>query len=409
MKKAVGLQIHGGSEQRVAQMRHVEIILKVAERCNLNCTYCYFFNKENKDFENNPALISMSTIKDLVRFLRTSPHEISETTFQIDIHGGEPLLLGVARFSEMLTIIKNGLHDAAAVNFTVQTNAVLIDEAWLEVFSHHQVYVGISIDGPKFQHDANRIDKRGRGTFDRMVPKISMVRQGVSDGNLPGFGAICVVSPESDARATYMCLTHDLGIAQLQFLFPDDTHDSVDPLDVKYYEAFVDDLFDCWENDTRKSVRIELIDQTLQGFLQENVSSLEDRRAARAAEGVAFTVSSAGDIGHDDTLRNVIPDLFNSRMNVAHATFAEFLSWYRGVSKRLSPTVPIPKCASCTWRNICEHVTNADTLLYRMKNGVADQPSIYCEALQRAYFNGATYLAKRGVSIREISKNLTLQ
>lgn len=182
-------------------MRHVEIILKVAERCNLNCRYCYFFNKENRDFENNPALISTETIRNLVSFLRTSPQDLPETVFQVDIHGGEPLLLGAKRFSELVSLIKEGLHDAKEVNFTVQTNAALINQSWLEVFSLHQVYVGISVDGPKAQHDANRIDRRGRGTFDRMVPKIAAVKQAVSEGRLPGFGAICVVSPESDAMA----------------------------------------------------------------------------------------------------------------------------------------------------------------------------------------------------------------
>ncbi|GAB3629320.1 Anaerobic sulfatase-maturating enzyme [Pandoraea terrae] len=106
-------------------MRHVEIILKVTERCNLNCRYCYFFNKENKDFEENPALISVSTVENLVRFLRTSNYQIAETVFQIDLHGGEPLLLGPGRFSELVSIIENGLHDAREVRFTVQTNATM--------------------------------------------------------------------------------------------------------------------------------------------------------------------------------------------------------------------------------------------------------------------------------------------
>jgi len=385
-------------------MRHVEIILKVAERCNLNCTYCYFFNKENKDFENNPALISPVTIRQLVRFLRTSSEELSETVFQVDIHGGEPLLLGVARFSEMVSLIRSGLHDAKEVNFTVQTNAVLINQTWLDVFSRYQVYVGISVDGPQAQHDANRVDRRGRGTFQSMVPKIAAVRQAVSEGHLPGFGSICVISPESDARATYMCLTRDLGFSQLQFLFPDDTHDSVNPAHIKRFASFVDDLFECWENDDRKSIRIKLIDQTLQGILREKADPLD--RVSRTADGVAFTVSSSGEIGHDDTLRNVVPDLFRSGMNVADATFPEFLAWYRDVYRTLIPTHPAPKCATCAWGNICEHVTSADTLLYRMKDRIADQPSIYCEALKRVYLRSATYLARRGVPVREISKNL---
>lgn len=384
------------------KVRHVEIILKVAERCNLNCTYCYFFNKENKDFENHPALISVETIRHLVRFLRTSSQEISGTVFQIDIHGGEPLLLGPKRFSEMVSIIAEGLHDAREVNFTVQTNAVLINEAWLEVFERHKIYVGVSVDGPKSQHDAHRIDRRGRGTFDSMVPKIAAVKQAVADGRLPGLGSICVVSPESDARATYRCLTQELGLSELRFLFPDDTHDSMNPVYAGQFVKFAGDLFECWEADDSDSIRIKHIDNTLQSILRDNLDTV----GGPVAEDVAFTVSSAGDISHDDTLRNVVPDKFNSGMNVANAAFPEFLDWYTRILKELVPTSPAPACALCTWSNICAHATRGETLLYRMKNGIADQPSIYCDALKTTYLKGATYLAKRGVPIHQISKNM---
>jgi uncharacterized protein len=394
--------IHGED----ARMRYIEIILKVAERCNLNCTYCYFFNKENKDFEDHPALISPNTVRQLVQFLRTSSYEISETVFRIDIHGGEPLLLGPRRFSEMVSIIENGLHDAKEVRFTVQTNAVLINDAWLDVFSRHKVFVGVSVDGPKAQHDANRIDRRGRGTFDSMVPKIAALKQATSEGRIPGFGSISVVSPESDGRATYMCLTQELRFSRLQFLFPDETHDSANPAYAGRFISFVDDLFECWENDNNRDVRIKIVDQTLVGLLQDKRYIQRGRRVNPAFEGVVFTVSSAGDIGHDDTLRNVAPELFKSGMNVADAKYPEFIAWHNMVSGMLVPhDLPAP-CASCGWNNICEHVTGSYTPLHRMKSGSADQPSVYCEALKVAYQRGAEYLAKRGLPIHQISKNL---
>jgi uncharacterized protein len=386
-------------------MRHVEIILKVAERCNLNCTYCYFFNKENKDFENNPALISAETSRNLVRFLRSSSQGLSETVFDIDIHGGEPLLLGPKRFSELVSIIANGLHDAKGVQFNVQTNAVLINDSWLDVFSRHQIHVGISIDGPRSQHNAHRVDRRGRGTFDSMVQKIAALKQAVDEGRLPGFGAICVVGPQSDARATYECLTKELGISKLRFLFPDDTHDSVNVEHIDRFVKFTDALFECWANDESRIARINLIDRTLQGILDEKVGH-PSSVGMDASEAVTFTVSSAGDIGHDDTLRNVVPDLFKSGMNVRDAKFPEFLAWHSMVSGILTDRRTPTACASCAWHNICVHVTRNDTPLYRMKNNIVDQPSIYCEPLKTAYMKGATFLAQRGIPIERISQNL---
>lgn len=276
------------------------------------------------------------------------------------------------------------------------------------MFSRHQVSVGISVDGPKAQHDANRIDRRGRGTFNSMVPKIAAVKQASSEGRIPGFGSLCVVSPDSDARATYMCLTQELGFSQMQFLLPDETHDSINPEHVGRFRKFAEDLFECWENDERKDIRVKLFDETLQDILQDKVGAADRGRATSTVERVVFTMSSAGDIGHDDTLRNAVPELFSSGMNVAGATFPEFLAWHVMVSGILTPQRAPAACGSCTWNTICAHVTSADPPLHRMRNGSADQPSIYCEALKTVYLNSAKYLAKRGVPIREISKNLNL-
>ncbi|WP_160349802.1 radical SAM protein [Bordetella sp. 15P40C-2] len=387
------------------EVRHVEIILKVAERCNLNCTYCYFFNKENRDYENNPALISIETIKKTVLFLR-SAGDLSDTVFQIDIHGGEPLLLGPKRFAEMVGTIKEGLREAREVNFTVQTNAVLLNRTWIDVLAQHRVHVGISVDGPKKKHDENRIDRRGRGTYDRMVPNIHAVRDAVAHGTLPSFGAICVLSPDTDARATYDCLTHELGFSRIRFLFPDDTHDSVNREDLDQYARIAGELFDCWEKDDRKIVRVQIFNQALQALLAREDESHEAVDTFLSSSGMAFTISSSGDLGHDDTLRNVVPALFRSGMNVADVGFSEFCDWYNRTNVALAPRAPVATCASCPWSKVCRQVTKADTALHWMKNGIVDSPSIYCSALKTIYMKSAEYLVKRAISVAEVSRNL---
>ena len=385
-------------------VNHIEIILKVAERCNLNCRYCYFFNKENKDFEDHPALIATDTIHHLVRFLRSAPYDLSETIFQIDIHGGEPLLMGTRRFSAMVSLISDGLHDAQDVRFTVQTNAVLINDAWINVFEKHNIFVGISVDGTKAHHDANRIDRRGRGTYDSMVPKIAAIKKASSERRIPGFGSICVVTPESDGRDTYIALACQLGFDRMQFLFPDDTHDSFNVAHTAHYVKFVEDIFDCWEHDNRK-VRIKLFDQTMRALLHDKTLRANNPGVSHA-DIVVFTVSSAGDLGHDDTLRNVVPELFNSGMNVSAAAFPKFLAWHKMISRIVQPSYLATSCAACGWRNVCEDVSRSYTPLHRMQTRIANQPSIYCEALQKVYGRSASYLSKRGVPIQTISQNL---
>ncbi|WP_374620037.1 radical SAM protein [Pandoraea sp.] len=382
---------------------YVEVILKLAERCNIDCKYCYFFNKENKDYASNPPYMSSETARQFVKFLRSSAPNFKETTFQIDLHGGEPLMMKRERFEEIVTILKHGLSDAAAVQFTVQTNALLIDEEWLALLSRLNVYVGVSIDGPKSYHDENRVDKNGAGTYDRTVEKIALIKQAADAGKIPGYGAICVMNPKFDARLVYETLTRTLGITNLQFLLPDESHDSVKASDVAALKRFNEALFQCWAEDDRGTVRIRSIDRMLDAILAD-----EKRKAeiwSEAKQSIVFTLSSGGDIGHDDTLRNVIPDIFYARMNVADATFSEFLAWHATVSALLARRSAASACRSCLWREICELATRADTPLHRCKDGVADQHTIYCDCLKATYLKGAEYLALRGVPINDISRN----
>jgi uncharacterized protein len=68
----------------------------------------------------------------------------------------------------------------------------LIDEEWCSFFSEQQVNVGVSIDGPRHFHDRKRRTRSGRGTFDRTIAGIRLLRQ----TSVP-FHVISVLSSES--------------------------------------------------------------------------------------------------------------------------------------------------------------------------------------------------------------------
>jgi uncharacterized protein len=51
----------------------------------------------------------------------------------------------------------------------LQTNGKIIDENWAKFLAENKFLVGISLDGPKDIHDANRIDAKGKGTFNNVM------------------------------------------------------------------------------------------------------------------------------------------------------------------------------------------------------------------------------------------------
>jgi uncharacterized protein len=58
----------------------------------------------------------------------------------------------------------------------LQTNGVLLDDEWCEFLAKYGFMVGISLDGPREIHDAARVDKQGRPTFDAVMRGIALLK-----------------------------------------------------------------------------------------------------------------------------------------------------------------------------------------------------------------------------------------
>ena len=76
-----------------------------------------------------------------------------------------------------------------SVDYSVQTNGTLINEAWVRFFKENGFSVGVSIDGPEEIHNQQRRNKSGRGTFDQVISGIEML----SSSGVKG-GALCVIT-----------------------------------------------------------------------------------------------------------------------------------------------------------------------------------------------------------------------
>ena len=118
-------------------------IIKVTEMCNFDCAFCRYANHKQ-----NTGIINVDTVK---KILRESAEINAETNPKVKVlfHGGEPLLWGIERFYEIYEYEKE-LSDKTGVKFanSIQTNASLIDDAWISLFKESHIGIGISLDGP---------------------------------------------------------------------------------------------------------------------------------------------------------------------------------------------------------------------------------------------------------------------
>ena len=142
-------------------------VLKVASRCNLNCSYCYMYNLGDKTYLKQPKFMSISTIHTFAEKLAHYGKENGLRSFQIVFHGGEPLLLPKEFYKESVRIFTETLSDAY-FDFVIQTNGVGLDEDWYALFNELNIRVGISMDGPKEYHDRYRVFHNGKGSYDEV-------------------------------------------------------------------------------------------------------------------------------------------------------------------------------------------------------------------------------------------------
>src|ERR1039458_1838999 len=68
------------------------LVVKVAARCNLNCTYCYMFNGGDTSYLLRTPVMSTSTADVLIHKVYAHCRRHRHKTFTFVFHGGEPLL-----------------------------------------------------------------------------------------------------------------------------------------------------------------------------------------------------------------------------------------------------------------------------------------------------------------------------
>ena len=141
--------------------------------CNLDCKYCFYLEKEKLYPGERTWKMSDEVLETYVRQY-IEHQEAPQISFAWQ--GGEPTLLGVDFFRRAVELQKK-YANGRTIHNAIQTNGTLLDEAWCEFLLANDFLVGLSIDGPRELHDAYRVDKQQRGTFDDVMRGLEMLRK----------------------------------------------------------------------------------------------------------------------------------------------------------------------------------------------------------------------------------------
>jgi uncharacterized protein len=179
--------------------------------CNIDCKYCFFLSKEAL-YPNDKQRMSEKTLETYIRQLLES-HRTPQVT--VAWQGGEPTLMKLDFFRHSIEIVERYRRPGQVVHHTFQTNGILLDDDWCAFFKEHNFLIGLSVDGPREIHDANRVDRGGQGTFDRVMKGWrQLIRHRVD------FNILCTVNSanEHHGRTVYRFFRDELGADWMQFI-----------------------------------------------------------------------------------------------------------------------------------------------------------------------------------------------
>jgi len=144
----------------------------IGPRCNLDCRYCFYTEKtalfeDGEDYRMSPAVLDA--------YVRKYIQSQRAPEINFAWQGGEPTLMGLDFFRRAVALQKR-YGRGKNISNSIQTNGILLDDKWCEFLAREKFLVGISIDGPRELHDRYRVDRGGRGSFDKVMDSIKRLQ-----------------------------------------------------------------------------------------------------------------------------------------------------------------------------------------------------------------------------------------
>lgn len=352
-----------------AGLRIDNLVVKIAELCNLGCKYCYLYEHGDTTFKARPRFMSDGVYGGLLASVRRYCDEVPGRRMSITFHGGEPTLVGPDRLISLAERARNVLGSYLDT-LQMQTNGTLIDDQWVSALERTGVHASVSLDGPPDIHDRNRVDHAGRGSHEAAVRGLKRLQ---SAGLKPG--VLGVVTPGEDGARVYRHF-RELGVSSINLLLPDVTHDSRDtwyggagPTPVA---DFLIPAFDAWFDEDNPAVVVSVF----YGLLRRMLGGPMTNDAFGNPILRYLIVDTDGSIQPNDALRVCENGITQTAANVMTNGFEGLEQSAPFAHKMLTTGMPLSQvCQKCPEVSVCGGGYLPHR--YARANGF-DNPSVWC-------------------------------
>jgi len=273
--------------------------------CNLDCKYCFYLEKEKLYPGTKTWAMPDEVLEQYVQqYIAAQPGDEIHFAWQ----GGEPTLLGLDFFRTVVDLQQRHAGRKTIAN-ALQTNGVLIDDAWGEFLAEHRFLVGVSIDGPRDLHDCYRVDKGQAPTFDRVMRGIAKLKQHNVD-----FNTLTVVHRRNSQHPVEVYrFLKEIGSGFIQFIpiverraasgssdglvlikpsFGDAAEVTEWSVEPKAYGTFLSRIFDEWVKKDVGRIFVQLFDVALESWMGMDASLCVFKKTC----GSALAMEHTGDL-----------------------------------------------------------------------------------------------------------------
>ena len=178
--------------------------------CNLDCTYCFYLEKEALYDTRATRRMSDEVLEAYVRETIAATPAGQPVLFAWQ--GGEPTLLGIPFYRRALEL-QQRYGSGRKIENSFQTNGTLIDQDWARFLAENQFLIGLSLDGPAEIHDHHRRYRTGAPSHHLVVAALERLQRHGAAVNV----LACVDRNSSRHPQTIYRYLKSLGIDYIQF------------------------------------------------------------------------------------------------------------------------------------------------------------------------------------------------
>ncbi|RRD93039.1 anaerobic sulfatase maturase [Clostridiales bacterium COT073_COT-073] len=352
-------------------MPPIHLLIKPASAaCNMVCEYCFYNDVAANRLCGFKGFMSEELLENLVKDALSHADGICGFAFQ----GGEPTLVGLDFYRRLIEFQQKHNHKKLRIHNSIQTNGFAINAEWAEFFRSHQFLVGLSLDGTRQLHDHNRHDKKGSGTFARVMETARLF-----DEYQVAYNILSVVTGQNarHIESSYRFFRKQ-GFEYLQFIpclepFADEKGNAGYALTIEDYQYFLTKLFDLWFLDLKQGKYISI--RHLDNWIGILLGRPPEACSMQGRCSVQFVVEGNGEVYPcdfyvlDQWLLGKIGENSLAQMQTSETA-----------KRFIAESVPLPEdCKSCRYVQLCRNGCKRERAL----TGEQNVPKLYyCQAVK---------------------------